>query len=102
MMTKISRYCEGVMEAAWLVALAVVPLFFNVFSSRIFEPDKIALLRSIALIILAAWVVKLVEEGGFRRDRLRLEPPYSKSIARIPLIVPVLGIAVVYIIATQL
>ena len=45
--TKLSRYAEGVMEAAWLAAVIVVPVFFNVYSSRIFEPDKITLLRTI-------------------------------------------------------
>jgi hypothetical protein len=40
--TKLSRFCDGIMEAAWLAALIVVPLFFDVYSSRIFEPDKIA------------------------------------------------------------
>ncbi len=65
MSTKLSRYADGLMEAAWLAALIVVPLFFNIYSSRIFEPDKITLLRTLALVILAAWLVKLVEEGGF-------------------------------------
>ena len=56
------------MEAAWLAAVIVVPVFFNIYSSRIFEPDKITLLRSLALIVLAAWLVKLIEEGGIRWD----------------------------------
>ena len=42
MPTKLSRYCEGVIEAAWLAAVIVVPVFFNVYSSRIFEPDLAA------------------------------------------------------------
>ena len=49
----------------WLAAAVLVPLFFNVYSSRVFEPDKISLLRSIALIMAVAWLVKLFE-GGFR------------------------------------
>ena len=51
------------MEAAWLAAVMLVPLFFNIYSSRIFEPDKLTLLRSLALVILAAWLVKL-HRGG--------------------------------------
>ena len=69
MPTKLSRYCEGVIETAWLAAVIVVPVFFNVYSSRIFEPDKITLLRTITLVILAAWIVKLLDEGGVRWER---------------------------------
>lgn len=51
MTTKLSAWCERIVEAGWLAALIATPLYFNVHSSRIFEPDKIALLRSIALIM---------------------------------------------------
>ena len=44
--SKLSRYCEGLIEAAWLAAVIVIPLFFNVVSSRIFEPDKISKLEA--------------------------------------------------------
>ncbi len=63
MPTKLSRFCEAIMEAAWIVALIVAPVFFNIYSSRIFEPDKISLLRSLAIIILFAWLIKSSEEG---------------------------------------
>ena len=73
MPSKLSRYCEGLMEAAWLAAIILVPVFFNVYSSRIFEPDKITILRSLALIISASWIVKLVD-GPVHRARRRHEP----------------------------
>ena len=47
MTTKLSRYCDGIMEAGWLAAVILIPIFFNIYSSRIFEPDKITLLRSL-------------------------------------------------------
>ena len=62
--TKLDRWCDAVLEAGWLAALVVAPMFFNVFSSRVFEPDKISLVRSIALIMIAAWLVK-VANGGY-------------------------------------
>ena len=46
-----------------MAALVLAPLFFNVFSSRVFEPDKISLLRTLALIMLLAWLLKLVNGG---------------------------------------
>ncbi|MGC8839051.1 MAG: tetratricopeptide repeat protein [Anaerolineae bacterium] len=64
MANKLSAWCDHVIEGGWLLALIVVPLFFNVHSSRVFEPDKLALLRSIALLMAVAWVVKAVNETG--------------------------------------
>ena len=64
MSSKISRLCEAIIEAGWLAALIIVPVFFNVYSSRVFEPDKISLLRSIALVMIGAWLIKLFDGGG--------------------------------------
>ena len=68
MPTKLSRYAEGMMEAAWIAALILTPLFFNKYSSRIFEPDKATLLRTLALVILGAWIIKIAENGVNERD----------------------------------
>ncbi|MYC93330.1 MAG: hypothetical protein F4X14_00020 [Caldilineaceae bacterium SB0661_bin_32] len=61
--TKIQHYCESVIEAGWLAALIVAPLFFNTYSSRVFEPDKISLIRSISLVMLLAYLVKILDGG---------------------------------------
>ena len=102
MPTKLSRFAEGVMEAAWLAAIMLVPLFFDIYSSRIFEPDKLTLLRSLALLILAAWLVKLIEEGGVRWERLSPQGGSLKAILRIPLVPVVFALMVSYIISTIL
>ncbi len=99
MPTKLSRYCEGIMEAVWLAALAVVPIFFNVYSSRIFEPDKLSLLRSLALVALGAWVVKLLDQGADQWERKEGEA-WFKSLLRVPLIPQVLLLVGVYLLAT--
>jgi tetratricopeptide (TPR) repeat protein/O-antigen ligase len=100
MPTKLSRFYDALIEACWLAALVVVPLFFNIYSSRIFEPDKIAILRSLALVILAAWVLKLVEVGGLRWERFRLGRGLGDTLLRTPLLAPVLALAAVYLVAT--
>jgi tetratricopeptide (TPR) repeat protein/O-antigen ligase len=61
MQTKLSVYCDKIIEAGWLAAVIVTPLFFNVYSSRVFEPDKLTTLRSIALVMVLAWLVKLLD-----------------------------------------
>ncbi|MFZ2361136.1 MAG: hypothetical protein WA040_17480, partial [Anaerolineae bacterium] len=70
MTTKLSRLCEAFIEAGWLAAVIVAPLFFNVHSSRVFEPDKISLLRSIALLMAVAWLIKAINDG-FGRGQAR-------------------------------
>ncbi len=100
MSNRLSRFCDGVMEATWLLGLVVTPLFFDIFSSRVFEPDKITLLRSLALVALAAWLCKLISEGGPRFDPARSQFASLKGILRAPLVIPVLGLITVYIIST--
>lgn len=100
MPTKLSRYLEGVMEAAWLAAIILVPLFFDIYSSRIFEPDKITLLRSLVLIILVAWVVKLLSEDGLRWDKFQPGESWIKTLYKIPLAIPVIALVVIYTLST--
>ena len=69
MQTKLSVFCDRLIEAGWLAALIVVPLFFNIHSSRVFEPDKLSLLRSIALVMAAAWLLRAVEDWRVRQAR---------------------------------
>ncbi|MEM7533264.1 MAG: hypothetical protein AAF639_13870, partial [Chloroflexota bacterium] len=61
--TKIDHWCEMIIEAGWLAALVVAPMFFNVFSSRVFEPDKISLVRTIAIVMVLAWLIKLANSS---------------------------------------
>lgn len=100
MPTKLSRFCLGVMEAAWLAAVCVIPIFFNIYSSRIFEPDKITILRSLALLTLAAWAIKLIDEGGVRWKAETKEQSHIAYLLKYPLIAPVIGLVIVYIIST--
>ncbi|MCC7359405.1 MAG: O-antigen ligase family protein [Anaerolineales bacterium] len=100
MPNRLSRACEAVMEAAWLLGLVVTPLFFNIFSSRVFEPDKITLMRSLALTALAAWLIKLISESGLRFDATRSQHASPAGFLRVPLVLPVAGLVLVYTIAT--
>ena len=92
-MTPLALLCEKILEAGWLAALIIAPLYFNVYSSRVFEPDKITLIRSIALVMAAAWLVKKTEQVFERSAR-------STARRANPLVLPALIVAVVYIIAT--
>jgi tetratricopeptide (TPR) repeat protein len=55
------RIADGIVEAGWLLAAALVPVFFDIHSGRPFEPDKTALLRLLAVLVAAAGLARLVE-----------------------------------------
>jgi tetratricopeptide (TPR) repeat protein len=102
MQTKLTRYADGLIEAVWLAAVIIVPVFFNIYSSRIFEPDKISILRSLTLIGLGAWVVKTAASGGIDWGRLQASSGSERvrSLLKIPLIPAVFGLAAAYLIST--
>lgn len=105
MQTKLSRVCDAVIEAGWLAALIVTPLFFNTFSNRVFEPDKLHLLRSIALVMAVAWIVQLLDMG--LSGRAKLGPDGAPGtfwgvLRRTPLVLPALILVGAYLISTAL
>ncbi len=113
--TKLDHWCEAIIEAGWLAALIVTPLFFNVFSSRVFEPDKISLVRTTALIMLLAWLIKLINGGPAflpahgsspHGDDAQADATPERSwlgrMVRVPFVLPVLLILFSYAISTAL
>jgi tetratricopeptide (TPR) repeat protein len=109
--TKLDAWLNGVIEAGWLAALVVAPLFFNVFSSRVFEPDKISLIRTIALIMLLAWLVKLANGGPAWMPSFVATPvpeavdeapsrAWWQQVGQIPLLIPILLLIVAYLLST--
>lgn len=97
--SKLSRWCDGLMEAGWITALIVTPLFFNIHSDRVFEPDKLTLLRSIAVVMLLAWLVKFVDQQWWQQ-KSRLGWRDSASIWRMPFVLPVTLLALIYLAST--
>jgi len=101
MQSRLALYCDRLLEAGWLAALILTPLFFDPYTNRIFELDKVALLRSLALLMSAAWVVKALEAGG--RDAIQSGGgAFRRWLLRNPLALPALLFAVVNILATVL
>lgn len=100
MQTKFSRICDAIIEAGWLAALVVAPLFFNTFSNRVFEPDKIHLVRSIALLIAVAWLAQLVDGGISRPPGEGSQKSLWARIKETPLVLPALILLASYILST--
>ncbi len=91
----LGRLASGLLEACCLVALAVVPLYFNPESERAFEPDKLAWLIVLGCAALWALLVFTVEgrcwlplnknEGG-RARRQRSSTSHRASALHLPVL----------------
>jgi tetratricopeptide (TPR) repeat protein len=105
--TKLSVFCDKVIEAGWLLAAVMAPLFFDVYSSRVFEPDKITLVRSLAVLMCAAWLIKLLDSGLGMRTRGAASPAdstderwYVRLAKRNVLAWPTIFLVLAYLIST--
>jgi len=105
--SQISRWCERIVEAGWLLALALIPIYFNLYSARHFEPDKATALRSIVMVMAAAGLVRSMEALAARgepapqlADAPPAGPPLWRRFAAIPLAVPALVYALVFLVTT--
>ena len=68
MLSRLGQWADKAIEIGWLAVVLMVPLYFNVYSSRVFEPDKISTMRTIVLLMVVAWIIKL-GEGGWQAWR---------------------------------
>jgi tetratricopeptide (TPR) repeat protein/O-antigen ligase len=68
MNTQLRAWCLGALEAATLLALATVPLFVNFYGFRVFDLGKAAIFVSLALVMVVAAIVAVLEAraGGWR------------------------------------
>ncbi|MBC7260843.1 MAG: O-antigen ligase family protein, partial [Chloroflexi bacterium] len=111
MRTKLSVFCDKVLEASWLLAVIVAPLFFNIYSSRVFEPDKLSLVRSIALVMIVAWLIKVMDGSAWESTRAAAEGEKNSTgapvglwqrLSRTPFVLPTILLMGAYILSTLL
>jgi cyclophilin family peptidyl-prolyl cis-trans isomerase/Flp pilus assembly protein TadD len=100
MRTRVAVFCDKVIEAGWLAAAIIVPLFFNIYSQRVFEPDKLSLLRSIAWVMSAAWLVRAAEDWRSGRHTEEQRLPLWQRIYKTPMVLPTLLLVIVYLFST--
>jgi tetratricopeptide (TPR) repeat protein len=92
--TKLSAFCDRVLETCWLLAVIITPLFFNTASNNVFERDKWTTLRTVALIMAAVWAIRFVEE------RVSGKQQVLRISWRTPLVLPILLTIVSYLISS--
>jgi tetratricopeptide (TPR) repeat protein len=93
--TRLGRFAQGFIEAGWLAAALLVPLFFNVYSARIFEPDKLTVLRTVVLFMALAGVVWALETRSTGRPSLPLSTARDN-----PLVASAFLFGAVYVLTT--
>ncbi len=91
--SRLSLFCDSALEVGWLLAITITPLFFNVYSSRVFEPDKLTTLRALAVVMAILWLVRLVEERIHNERALRFS-------LQTPMVLPALLMMLVYLVST--
>ena len=108
--SRLALFCDKFIQAGWLAALIVAPLFFNIYSSRVFEPDKIALIRTLALAMGAMWLVLRAERwrgrNAARKNQTALGARLRAWTRRVssenPLTLPALFLLLAYLVSTLL
>jgi tetratricopeptide (TPR) repeat protein len=90
----LSAVAACLIEGSWLAAVVIVPTFFDPHTVRMFDADKILLLRSIALVIFLGLVV-WISEGG--RDAYTRA---GRPLWRAPIIGPMLLLTGAYVLST--
>ena len=99
----LSVWCERVIEGGWLLALLLIPAYFNLLSARHFEPDKAMTLRSIVMVMMAAALIHALEKLSAPRPPANGDAngaPWWRRVAAVPLAIPTLSYAAVFILAT--
>ena len=77
--SRLATACTAGIEACWLTALVVSALFFNTHSTRIFEPDKLAVVRTLALVV-AALATTRAFDAGWNPLRPKFPKPTAASV----------------------
>ncbi len=91
--SRLSLFCDKALEAGWLLGVMITPVFFNVYSSRVFEPDKLTTLRALAVVMAALWLVRVIDEVSRGGQPLRFS-------LKTPLVLPALATMAIYLIST--
>ena len=94
MQSKLQLFCKAIMETAWLAAAAVIPLFFSISSFRIYELEKMYVLRFLVIVSSTAWLLARIDAG---RQGMMSQ---FRLFMRNPLVKPVLALGTIYLLSS--
>lgn len=97
--TWILRWSSQIIEACWLAAIFCIPSFFNLLTSRHFEPDKALLFRSIVVIMSTFVVINYLEQRRHSQPS-QGAPDWWQRYRQYPLILAIVLYAGIYVVST--
>ncbi|HEU5089444.1 MAG TPA: hypothetical protein VFT99_18435, partial [Roseiflexaceae bacterium] len=107
--SRVAQWCERAVEGGWLLALVLIPSYFNLLSSRHFEPDKATTLRAIVLAMVVAALIGWIDSLATRQPAARGDtaaPPSApkpslwRRIRSAPMALPIALYVLVFLVAT--
>lgn len=100
-MSRLGAFCGQILEAGWLAVIVAAPLYFNVYTSRVFEPDKATLLRNLSVALAVVWLLWWLEA---RASGVASAAPFAKRLRAAaqanPLLLPAALVVVANVVAT--
>ena len=98
MSSKLQACCSALIESCWLAAIVVIPLFFNISSVQVFEPDKVFILKLLALLAASAGLLKWIDSR--QPEQNPAGQSASVPVLKHPMVYPVLALAAAYIVSS--
>lgn len=92
------RWSTSLIELGWLAAIFCIPSFFNLLSSRHFEPDKALVFRFIVVLISTFVVLNIIESR--RTQHTQPARIWWQHYKQYPLIIAILSYGGVFILST--
>lgn len=86
LVTKLQELSSALLEAGWLLAVVIAVVFLNPFARQSFDPAKIFLFRSLALLLLALLIIRELEAHEHigqvvgRLYRAALQAPFARVV----------------------
>lgn len=95
-------WCRRCIEFGWLLIIILIPAYFNLLSSRHFEPDKALVLRALVSILASLAIAHWVYTAAHTPQQNTLKPAFSWQhwLRTYPLIVAIIIYVAVFLLAT--
>ncbi len=95
-------WCRRLIEFGWLFTIVFIPSYFNLLSSRHFEPDKAIVLRALVTVMAAIAVMQWIYTSANAPQRNAVAKPFSwqQWLRTYPLVIAIIIYIAVFLLAT--
>ena len=95
-------WCRRIIEFGWLFTIVFIPSYFNLLSSRHFEPDKAIILRAIVTVLSAIAIMQWIYTAANTSPQNTTAKPFSLQqwLRTYPLVIAIIAYVVVFLLAT--